>query len=146
MNCSSDLKTFANSRPSASNVKSFSRSLEQFFLTVGQNNFGNKIPFICLSLKSRYWGWKQKRKHWSLTISTTIRSENQVKSRHHLRPACRVYQLRPRPIQDCWFVCKKAQIQPGLLQPEFEPFCIQSGNPLIGLERSWLTRSAGQWW
>ena len=32
-----------NSRPSAS---SFSRSLEQFFLTVGQNNFGNKIPFL----------------------------------------------------------------------------------------------------
>ena len=26
------------------NFKSFSRSLEQFFLTVGQNNFGNKIP------------------------------------------------------------------------------------------------------
>ena len=25
--------------------KSFSGSLEQFFLTVGQNNFGNKIPF-----------------------------------------------------------------------------------------------------
>ena len=37
---------FANSRPSASNFKSFSRSQEQFFLTVGQNNFGNKIPFI----------------------------------------------------------------------------------------------------
>ena len=32
-NCSSDLK-------------SFSQSLEQFFLTVGQNNFGNKIPFL----------------------------------------------------------------------------------------------------
>ena len=29
---------------SASNLKSFSRSLEQFFLTVGHNNFGNKIP------------------------------------------------------------------------------------------------------
>ena len=28
------------------NFKSFSWSLEQFFLTVGQNNFGNKIPFI----------------------------------------------------------------------------------------------------
>ena len=27
------------------NLKNFSRSLEQFFLTVGQNNFGNKIPF-----------------------------------------------------------------------------------------------------
>ena len=45
INCSSDLKMFANSRPAASNFKSFSRSLEQFFLTVGQNNFGNKIPF-----------------------------------------------------------------------------------------------------
>ena len=45
INCSSDLNIFANSRPSASNFKSFSRSLEQFFLTVGQNNFGNKIPF-----------------------------------------------------------------------------------------------------
>ena len=45
INCFSDLKNFANSRPSASNFKSFSRSLEHFFLTVGQNNFGNKIPF-----------------------------------------------------------------------------------------------------
>ena len=44
MNCCSDLRIFANSWPSASNFKSFSRSLEQFFLTVGQNNFGNKIP------------------------------------------------------------------------------------------------------
>ena len=44
INCSSDLKHFANSLPSASNFKSFSRSLEQFFLTTpGQNNFGNKI-------------------------------------------------------------------------------------------------------
>ena len=32
-NCSSDLK-------------SFFRSLEHFFLTVSQNNFGNKIPFF----------------------------------------------------------------------------------------------------
>ena len=44
-NCSSDFKNFANSLPPASNFKSFSRSLGQFFLTVGQNNFGNKIPF-----------------------------------------------------------------------------------------------------
>ena len=27
-------------------LQSFSRSLEQFFLTVGQNDFGNKIPFL----------------------------------------------------------------------------------------------------
>ena len=45
MNCSNDLKHFANSRPTACNFKTFSWSLEQFFLTVGQNNFGNKIPF-----------------------------------------------------------------------------------------------------
>ena len=45
-NCSSDLKIFANSRPSASNLQTFSWSLERFFLTVGQNNFGNKITFV----------------------------------------------------------------------------------------------------
>ena len=45
VNCSSDLKKISNSRPSASNFKSFSRSLEHIFLTVCQNNFGNKIPF-----------------------------------------------------------------------------------------------------
>ena len=46
INCSSDLKNFANSRPSALNFKTFSQSLEQFFLTVCQNNFGNKIQFL----------------------------------------------------------------------------------------------------
>ena len=51
INCSSDLKNFANSQPSSSNFKSFSQSLEHiFFLTVGQNNFGNKIPFLQLLL------------------------------------------------------------------------------------------------
>jgi hypothetical protein len=30
--------------------KSFSRSLEQFFLTVGQNNFGNKKPMILCNM------------------------------------------------------------------------------------------------
>ena len=48
---------FANSRPSASNFKSFARSLEQFSLTVGQNNFSNKYHFfktassVCQSLR-----------------------------------------------------------------------------------------------
>ena len=45
-NCSSDIKIFANSQSSASNSKRFSQSLEQFFLTVGQNNFRSKIPFL----------------------------------------------------------------------------------------------------
>ena len=51
INWPNDLKNFAYSRPSASNFKSFSRTLEQFFLTVGQNNFGNKIPFFFVSKK-----------------------------------------------------------------------------------------------
>ena len=46
INCLCDLKIFANTRRSASNFKSFSPSLEQFFLTIGQNNFGKKIPII----------------------------------------------------------------------------------------------------
>ena len=46
ISCSSDLKNFANSWLSASDFKSFSRSPEQFFLTVGQNNFGKKIPLF----------------------------------------------------------------------------------------------------
>ena len=48
VNCSCDLKIFANSRPSALNFKSFSWSIEQFFLAVGKNNFGNKIPFFSI--------------------------------------------------------------------------------------------------
>ena len=52
INCSSNLKIIANSQPSVSNFKSFSRSLEQFFLTVGQNNFGpKKLLSICHRMK-----------------------------------------------------------------------------------------------
>ena len=48
---------FANSRPSSSNFKSFSRSLEQIFLTVGQDNVGNKIPYLQACLM--FYQWKQ---------------------------------------------------------------------------------------
>jgi hypothetical protein len=37
--------------PYFSDLKSFSRSLEFFFFTVGQNNFGNKIPFFTFFFK-----------------------------------------------------------------------------------------------
>ena len=50
INCSSDLKYFANCWPSTSNFESFSTSLEQFLVTESQNNFGNKIPFIVVIL------------------------------------------------------------------------------------------------
>ena len=53
INCSSDVKKLANSRPFARdtlplapNFKSFSWSLKHFFLS--QNNFGSKIHFFCL--------------------------------------------------------------------------------------------------
>ena len=49
-NCSSILKIFTNSRSSASSFKKLSWSLEQFFLTVGQNNFGNKISMFIKKL------------------------------------------------------------------------------------------------
>ena len=49
INCSSDFKIFEISRPSASNFKKHSGLLERFFLIVGQNNFGNKIPFLSKS-------------------------------------------------------------------------------------------------
>ena len=47
---------------SALNFKNFSESLKKNFLTVGQNNFGNKIPFLsvrkrimkCDSVKGTY--------------------------------------------------------------------------------------------
>ena len=58
INCFSHLKNFANSRPSASNFKSFYRSLEQFFLTaVGQNNIGNKynLWFHIFFTQTLFW-------------------------------------------------------------------------------------------
>ena len=38
-------------------LQKFSRSLEQFLLTVGQNNFGNKIPFFGAFLVNVFF-WK----------------------------------------------------------------------------------------
>ena len=106
INCSSDLKNFANSRPSASNFKSFSRSLEQFFLTVGQNNFGNKIPLLTFgrrcgchfmssystSTMQRFWIWLSGRGWWPrifkiFEITRTIYS-NSERSEQFLVTEC----------------------------------------------------------
>ena len=70
INCSSDLKKFANHSPSAKNYKSFSRSLEQFFLTVGQNNFGNKIPFFWKFKKRLNNAWVLKKSYRFLSNHT----------------------------------------------------------------------------
>ena len=50
MNFTSDLKHFEKFCPSVSNLQKKSQSQEPFFLTVGQNNFQNKIPNITYSL------------------------------------------------------------------------------------------------
>ena len=66
-NCSNDIKMFADSQPSASNFKSFSRILEQFFLTVSQGNFGYKIPFHLLQnivAFSEYMNFKNWHEIW----------------------------------------------------------------------------------
>ena len=52
--CSSDLKNFANSRPLASIFQNFFDYYNIFFLTVGQNNFGYKIPLIKLDQNEPY--------------------------------------------------------------------------------------------
>ena len=70
---------FANSRPSSLNFKTFSRTLEQFFLTVGQNNFGDKIPYFLpefvwenlVLAPSGCWAWYMlKYRLWPLSVST----------------------------------------------------------------------------
>ena len=63
--CFSYLKIFANSWPSASNFKSLSQSLEHFFLTVGRNNFGNKITIPNLKKK------QCSNLHWNKNISAS---------------------------------------------------------------------------
>ena len=70
-NCSS-----ANSQPSASSFKSFSWSLKQFFLTVGQNNFGKKIPFL-VNVKWILSGQAFKRKPIFNLVSGTTDSKTQ---------------------------------------------------------------------
>ena len=85
INCSSHLKILANSRPSASNFKSFPRSLEQFFLTVGQSNFGNKIPFLCKEedgRKTDYWAIMLHKRAcwWKSQFSTGLNNRKTIGS------------------------------------------------------------------
>ena len=67
-------KNFANSRASASNSKSFSLSLEHFFLTVGQNSFGNKLPF----LKTLFLQLEQKTPQINEKMLKTIRFKSSL--------------------------------------------------------------------
>ena len=49
-NCSSDLKNLQILGLQSRISKVVSRSLEQYFLTVDQNNFGNKIQLRCFQI------------------------------------------------------------------------------------------------
>ena len=56
INCSSDLKTFENSWPSASNLKFFSWLLEHFFFTICKKSFGKtKYHFSFRSKGGEGW-------------------------------------------------------------------------------------------
>ena len=44
--CSSDREIFLKFEAEGQEFQKFFSTLEQFFLTVGQNNFGNKIPYF----------------------------------------------------------------------------------------------------
>ena len=68
-NCSTDLKNFANSGPSASNLKVFLNHKNIFFLTLGQKNFNTKYnlimqlhiflaPLWLLPTRIAYLNWK----------------------------------------------------------------------------------------
>ena len=51
-NCSSDREKIMKFEAEGREFAKFSRSLEQFFLTVSQNNFGNKIQFLQNQIKT----------------------------------------------------------------------------------------------
>ena len=55
MNCSSNLKYFANSRPLDSHFKSFFWSLQYFFLAEIQNNFENKMYLHCKYIQCNFY-------------------------------------------------------------------------------------------
>ena len=60
-----------------SNLKSFSRTLEQFFLKVGQKNFGNKIPYFFQLEKNMYQKYlKNNKTNINLEISTEIKLDS----------------------------------------------------------------------
>ena len=79
INCSSDLKSFANSRPSASNFKSFSHR------SSSQNNFGNKIQFFFAFVPNpnhdMVLNWETKRREiWSWSQSYPAMKPSAVQS------------------------------------------------------------------
>ena len=62
-NCSSDQEKLLKFEAKSREFSKFLRSLEQLFLKVGQNNFGNKIPFptftACFGRNANNWqNWK----------------------------------------------------------------------------------------
>ena len=50
-NCSSDQEKLLKFETEGREFPNILRSLEQFFLTVVQNNFENKIPFLYMGLR-----------------------------------------------------------------------------------------------
>ena len=75
----SHLKNFANSWPSASNFKGFSRSLEHFFLTIGQNNFQWLVSDDSWFQKLDHGVWKCLELMWIVSIQAFLNNNIQKK-------------------------------------------------------------------
>ena len=67
INCSSDRKILLKSEAEGREFAKVLRSLEQFFLTVGQNNFGNKIPFFLIII-IQWWLYAERIHFWNLQL------------------------------------------------------------------------------
>ena len=75
IDCSSDLKNFANYWPSAWNSKLFLDPLKQLFLTVGQNNFGKTKYQICTYSSVLFFlrSFMEKYMHQNVSVGKTMR-------------------------------------------------------------------------
>ena len=79
MNCSRDLKIFANSCSSHLKFLKFFLITRTFFPTVGQNNFGSKVPF--LSLEKFSSNWKSVCTAWPKLCQDSIKIRNIANAR-----------------------------------------------------------------
>ena len=72
-NCSSDREKLLKFQAEGREFSKILRSLEQFFLTVGQNNFGNKMPFLPIHtcIEGPFFRTKSMNKIYSFSTDAT---------------------------------------------------------------------------
>ena len=135
MNCFSDLKIFENSQSLASNFKRFSQTLEYFFLTIGQNNFGNKIPLFIFVFSGEMTSWcpnKEDLLHLQATCPN-------IKSLKLLMNDKDIYDLAKILEEDCidFDICQLEihHINPNFVSTGINRLCVTFANSLVSLVR-----------